>query len=348
MQFDIKILYINKDISIYKQWESFLTSSNIKAEKNVTYTIGIFENENLIATGSLYKNIIKCVAIKNSFQGGKVFNILISNLMSEAYDNGYNSLFVYTKENMSISFLNLDFKEIARVPNHLVFLEKSLHGFNEYLECLSSKKIYGNNISSIVMNVNPFTNGHLYLIERASIESDYVHVFIVSEEMSVFPSDVRIDLAKKATEHLKNIIFHKTGDYIISNKTFPSYFLSENSDVTYIHASLDAIIFKNFIAKQLHITKRYVGEEPLSISTNIYNKALKDIFSNEIELIVIRRKEYENDVISASKVRKLFLENNLDKIKNMVPKTTYNFLISDKGKLIQEKLTSLYKNGDLN
>lgn len=338
MSYKIKRLRIDKDQEIKNEWENLLLLSNIRPEKSIDYTAGIFDGENLIGTGSFFQNILKCIAVSPEYAGGKVINLLMSHLMTEVFDKGFVSCYIYTKEEAAHSFLHLGFHEIARVPGELVFLEQSSKGFSSYIEDLKKTRKEGINIACIVMNANPFTNGHLYLIETAAKENDILHIFILSEELSDFPSKIRYELVKKGTAHLRNIILHETGDYIVSAKTFPSYFLKEKSDVTYIQASLDAIIFKDYIAPSLNISRRYVGEEPLSQSTAIYNKALKNVFNNEIQLKIIQRKELDHEVISASRVRKLFKENLMEQIKELVPKSTYEFLLSKKGREIQIKI----------
>jgi [citrate (pro-3S)-lyase] ligase len=334
----IKKLHIKRDSQVKSNWESLLLNANIQPEKTIDYTAGVFDNEKLIATGSIFQNIIKCVAVTNEYSGGSVFNMLITNLMSEIFDRDYISCYVYTKEETAESFTYLGFKEIARVKDKLVFLEKATKGLDNFVEELEKTKLYGEKIAGIVMNANPFTNGHLHLVEKASNENDILHLFVLSEDLSDFPSKIRYELVQKGTKHLKNVILHETGDYMVSAKTFPSYFLKENDDVTYIHASLDALIFKNYIAKALNIKIRYVGEEPLSPATAIYNKALNDVFGMDLQLIVIPRKEILNEVISASRVRKLFKENEMDALKQLVPQSTYEFLNSSKGKEIQKKI----------
>ncbi len=79
-------------------------------------------------------------------------------------------------------------------------------------------------IAALVMNANPFTFGHQYLVEKAAAESDILHLFIVSEDQSLVPFSVRKQLVLEGTAHLDNIIYHESDPYIISNATFPSYF----------------------------------------------------------------------------------------------------------------------------
>ena len=52
------------------------------------------------------------------------------------------------------------------------------------------------------------------------------------------PFGVRKQLVQAGTAHLKNVVLHDSGPYIISNATFPSYFLKDDAAV--IQEYLDA------------------------------------------------------------------------------------------------------------
>lgn len=340
MEVDLKIkrLWIEKDKEHRKAWKDLLNKSGINIEENVEYTVGLYDGDRLIGTGSIAGNVLKCIAIDKEYTGGRAINLLASHLMNVVFERGNNGCYVYTKPSATKSFEYLGFKEIARVPDELVFMEKAVYGFPQFLEDLKKEKVEGSSIASIVMNANPFTNGHLHLVETAAKENDVVHLFVLSEDASVFPAEDRFNLVKKGVAHLDNVYVHRTGNYMVSMATFPSYFLKETSNVTKIHATLDAIIFKKYIAPALSITRRYVSEEPYSISTNIYNQSMAEVFDGNPQLIVIPRKKAGDSIISASRVRKLLAEGNLEKIKDLVPPTTYEYLISPKGEKIRNKL----------
>ena len=190
------------------------------------------------------------------------------------------------------------------------------------------------------MNANPFTLGHQYLVEKASSENDILHLFIVSDDSSLVPFEVRKKLVIEGTKHLKNIYYHETGDYIISSATFPSYFQKDEVAVIESQANLDIEIFTK-IAKVLNINRRYVGEEPNSLVTNIYNQTmLKKLPENNIECVVVPRKKYSDNVISASTVRQIIKNGNLEDLKNLVPETTYNYFLSDEAKTVIDKIRS--------
>lgn len=68
----------------------------------------------------------------------------------------------------------------------------------EWRSSLERFEVEGNAaVGSIVMNCNPFTLGHRYLIEYASKYVDYLYIFVVEEDKSFFPFSDRIDLIKK-------------------------------------------------------------------------------------------------------------------------------------------------------
>lgn len=340
MNYTVQRMWIKRSRSAKEKWEKLLNAAGIRSEEQVEYTVGIYDGDKLVATGSRHQNVLKCIAVCRDYTGGEVISLLISHLMTEVFDAGFASCYVYTKPQSVMSFVHMGFSEIERVGEDLVFLEKAAHGFNEFLNKLSTKKIEADKISGIVMNANPFTKGHQYLIEKAADESDILHVFVLTEDISEFPAKVRMELVRKGTSHLKNVMIHETGDYMVSAKTFPSYFLKEDRDVTEIQASLDAKIFKNHIAKALGITTRFVGEEPLSFATNIYNESMKRVFGDEMKLVVIPRMESGGEVISASRVRAYLKEDRVSEIMSLVPETTYAFLVSEEGKKIQQKLKS--------
>ena len=326
---------------------NLLKAEGINKDRNLDYTCAAYDqNYNIIGTGSCFGNTLRCLAVSNEHRGEGLTNKIVSHLIQYQFARGNFHLFIYTKFSTYHLFKDLGFYEIVRIKDQIVFMENKKTGFNDYLNDLVKTKINYNNakkIAAIVMNANPFTLGHLYLIEKASKENDILHLFIVSEDKSIVPFNIRKKLIKEGTAHLKNIIYHDTGPYIISSSTFPSYFQKDEKDVIESHANLDIEIFVK-IAKVLDINSRYVGEEPTSLVTGIYNQIMqKKLPENGINCVVIKRKENlgGNGVISASEVRKKIKEGNIDDIKNMVPDCTYKFFKSEEGKNVVEKIKKM-------
>ena len=136
------------------------------------------------------------------------------------------------------------------------------------------------------------------------------------------------------TAHLKNIRYHDSGPYIISSATFPSYFQRDREAVIESHALLDLTVFTR-IAQAMNITRRYVGEEPNSLVTGIYNEIMqKKLPEKGIECIIIPRLQSEGKAISASTVRQAIKDGNWDALKELVPKTTLDYFMSPQAEAV--------------
>ena len=313
------------------QIQKLLQEEGIRRDPNLDYTCGMYDEDmNIIATGSLFGNTLRCMAVSHQHQGEGLMNEIVTHLIEVQFERGNTHLFLYTKYDTAKFFKDLGFYEIARVSNQLVFMENRRTGFSDYLKKLKTacpEKNTGS-IAALVMNANPFTNGHLYLVEKAAAENDVLHLFMVSEDASLIPYFVRRKLIMEATSHLPNICYHDSGPYIISNATFPSYFQKDESSVITGHAQLDLTIFK-LISEALHINRRYVGEEPTSQVTGIYNKIMaEELPKADIECIIVPRLGFNNSPVSASTVRQAIHDGRIDSIKPLVPETTYRFFTS--------------------
>lgn len=181
----------------------------------------------------------------------------------------------------------------------------------------------------IVMNCNPFTLGHQHLIRVASQIVDTLYVFVVSENRSEFDFKDRIQMVKEGTKDILNVMVIPSGKFILSAATFPEYFSKDESQYADIDMSKDIDIFGSVIAKELNITIRFVGEEPNDVVTKQYNESMKRILPKyDIKVLEIPRIKLNNNYISASIVRKLWHNGELEKLKKYVPECTYSYLIS--------------------
>jgi len=320
-----------------------LNQEGIKRDRNLDYTCAAYDSDyNIIGTGSCFGNTLRCLAVSNKHRGKGLSTKILSHLIQYQFERGNFHLFLYTKYTVYPLLKTLGFYEIVTIKDQIVFMENKKTGFSDYLNALSKTKPNDCNnykkIASIVIYANPFTLGHLYLIEKASKENDLLHLFIISEDKSIVPFDIRKKLVKEGTKHLNNIIYHDTGYYIISSATFPSYFQNDEKDVIESHANIDLEIFLK-IAKVLDINSRYVGEESNSLVNGIYNQNMKKkLNENGIKFEIIERKKNNERIISSEEVRKAIKEGRIDDMKNMVPECTYKFFTSDEGKNIVEKI----------
>lgn len=324
------------------QVNTLLEAEGIRRDANLDYTCGMYDDEmNIIATGSCFGNTLRCMAVSSAHQGEGLMNQIVTHLIGVQFERGNTHLFLYTKCSSAKFFGDLGFYEIARIENQIVFMENRRSGFQDYLKKLKSETNEipsGIRCAALVMNANPFTLGHQYLVEKAAAENDILHLFLVSEDASLVPFAVRKKLIMDGTAHLHNIIYHESGPYIISNATFPSYFQKDATAVMESHANLDLTIFVQ-IAQALGINSRYVGEEPNSEVTGIYNQVMATkLPENGIECHIIPRKEVDGSVISASTVRNALKENQMELLKTLVPETTFEYFQSEEAQPVIEKI----------
>lgn len=321
------------------QVERLLLAEGIRRDKNLDYTCALYDDDyNIVATGSCFGNTLRCMAVSHEHQGEGLMNEVVSHLVQYEYGRGINHLFLYTKCNSAKFFGDLGFYEIVRIADQVVFMENRRTGFSDYLSELAKSKREGKNIAALVLNANPFTLGHQYLVEKASAENDVLHVFIVSEDASLVPFEVRKRLVIAGTSHLNNIVYHDTGPYIISSATFPSYFQKDDEAVIESHANLDLEVFVK-IAGALGINVRYVGEEPKSLVTGIYNRIMSEkLPEHGIKCVIVPRKTEGGEVISASNVRQAIKENRLEDIRGLVPESTYDFFASPEAESVIAKI----------
>jgi [citrate (pro-3S)-lyase] ligase len=261
-------------------------------------------------------------------------------LSDKLFEEGIYHSFIFTKiENINI-FTALGYELIHQVEK-VALLESGIYDIKKYLENLQVDYNIDGVVSksAIVMNCNPFTLGHRYLIEEAARQSTEVLVFIVEEDKSSFPFVYRYNMVKEGVSHLHNVKVIKGGEYIISEATFPTYFLRKKDEILKAYTTLDASIFGRYFCETLNITKRFIGEEPYCIVTNAYNDALKEILPTYgVEVVEVKRKAFMEDIISASKVRKLIKEGKISDIENIVPSSTWEFLNTVVGKEIMGRI----------
>ncbi|WP_206911467.1 [citrate (Pro-3S)-lyase] ligase [Enterococcus sp. DIV0840] len=328
---NIRRIWLDRDQGGKKQWADFLTAADLIPDDQLDYTIGIYDQDKLVGTGSIFRNILKCVAIDLSYQNENLLSKIVQTLRERLQEIGYQHYFLYTKPETSKLFRSLGFTEIA-ATTELVFMEQGFPDFEDYLAVLKKYQRMTKQNAAIVMNANPFTKGHLYLVTEATKCAETVYLFVLSEEGSLFDAKTRFELVKEGISHLSNVVVLPTREYIVSSATFPSYFLKNQAkvNVAKVQAELDALLFKERIAPTLNIMTRFVGEEPLSPVTNIYNQAMKTVFSSSLNLIILPRKKANDEVISASRVRSLMKKQAYEEIKLLVPDSTFKEIMNQK------------------
>ena len=318
-------LYSQLQGAVRARWAALLAQEGLSADEDIEQTVLVYDADSLIATGSRQGNLLKCIAVDKSRQGEDLTATVLTALRQEAFREGYRHLFLYTKPANRYAFAPLFFYPVAQTDSVLLMEDKK-GGIQAFLDSLPICHT-GKTVGALVMNCDPFTWGHRYLTETAAKECDHIYVFVLSEDRGRFSAKDRIAMVKEGVKDLPNVTVLPTGPYLISSATFPTYFLKNRDQAQAVHCQLDIEVFTKYFAPKFSITRRYVGTEPCSAMTDLYNRELEAHLPNRgISLHQIPRLEVQGAPVSASTVRRLLDTGESYALEALLPKTTVSYL----------------------
>lgn len=342
--------------------EAFLKRNGLRFDDMHYYAAITDDDGEMIAGGGLKGNVIKCVAVDDAHKGEAIANTLISHLIAHANEEGHSNVMLFTKPKNRQLFESLSFRLLAEAPE-AVLMETGIGGINNTVEQLEKIKEEGEvckennkeckeeektnlNITTpqhlnpstpqhlnttpprggvVVMNCNPFTLGHRYLIEQAAKQVERLFVMVVREDCSLFSYAERKAMVEQGVAHLENVTVIDGSEYAISQATFPTYFLKRLDDAADTQMLLDLDLFRRHIAPALGATVRFVGTEPTDQLTRRYNELMHEVLTDVRE---ISRLEKEGNAVSASRVRKAMEQGDMSTIRQLVPPTTLPYIIA--------------------
>lgn len=338
--YTIRDIYLSSPLE-REMLHSFLDRHYLGFEQDIECAVGVFDRDDtLLACGCYAGNVLKQFAVDREYRGNNFLGTILSQLMQRQYERGVEHLFVFTKpENMPFFQQNAFYPVAA--TQQVALLENRHSGPLCYARKWAIKKDRGKKAGTIVMNANPFTLGHRWLVEKAAALCELLYVFVVEEDRSDFPFQVRKRLVIEGTRDLGNVAVCDSGPYMISAATFPTYFIKDKEMVNGIYTELDLKIFADVIAPYFHIKSRFVGSEPLCAATKFYNEAMKSqLPAKGIMVYEIFRKEVGGVPISASLVRKTIRNQGPEHplLESLLPRTTLAWLRSDEAKPVIERI----------
>ena len=341
-----------------RQIETFLQANGLRYDDVDYYAALVDESsDEMIAGGGLKGCVIKCVAVADGHKGEAVANVIVSHLLAKANEDGYQCVKLYTKPHNRQLFESLSFRLIAEAPN-AILMETGVGGIRSYELRIRNDELGVRNdelgvrndelgvrndelritndelgiksvrkpIGAIVMNANPFTLGHRFLVEQSSELVERLYVVVVREDCSMFSYSERKAMVIQGVRDIGNVVVVDGSDYAVSAATFPTYFLKQISDATDTQITLDLDIYRRRIAPALGATVRFFGSEPTDPLTRRYNELMHQQLGED-HVHEIQRKQQDGNVISASRVRKAMLEGRLWDAIQMVPPTTIPYII---------------------
>ena len=181
------------------QVEAFLRENGLRMEELDHYYACTSPDGSILAGAGIKADIIKCVAVAPSARSEGFMLPLLSRVVSDAAAKGIMNLKVFTKPENREIFESIGFKVLASAPKAI--LMENGRGLEKYCEYLhSQRKPDARKCGVIVMNANPFTLGHKYLIEKALEQVDHLFVIPVKEDASAFPYLERIAMIRAAVQ----------------------------------------------------------------------------------------------------------------------------------------------------
>ena len=314
--------------TIRRQVEDFLGSNGLRLGEVDLYLAVLSEEGAILAGGGLQRDILKCLAVSAEARSLGLSVPLISRLISVASERGYTNVKVFTKpENRSV-FESLGFKLLAEAPKAI--LMENGRGLEEYCDYLRGHRASG----VIVMNANPFTLGHRYLVEQASLSfrapegRRNLTIIPVKEDASRFPYSERFEMIRTGCGGLADVV--EGSDYQISAATFPTYFLKNLSDAAETQMRLDIDLFGRHIAPALGAHVRFVGTEPADPLTARYNALMKELLPKYgVEVVEISRLMDLESPVTATRVRSLLDAGQFKAASALTPESTWPYLLAD-------------------
>lgn len=316
-----------------------LDSVNIKEGDKLIFVISSEEKEKMKKFG--YDKIISLLPVFNNSNIHDYFidkpahcNHVANSLMSNyIYEQIKNRLLDRNPDNKNLA-KPIEISRRRNVFDNNLFLE-------EYLNMLRKLDIPKGPNGAILMNCNPFTYGHYRLIEYASKQVEKLFIIVVEDDKSTFKFEDRFRMVKEGCEGFNNVEIISSGKIFGSSMIFPEYFNRSGKTNVTIDVSLDREIFTDYIAPTLHVKKRFIGEEKNDSVTAAYNRELKNNLPlYGIEVIEIPRFLDEHNIpISAKVLRKALEEEDWDKIEEIAPPSTIDFLKEYKKREKNKNLT---------
>ena len=318
------------------QRRNLLEENGLK-ETKANFVIGLYEMDKLLATGAIKDNVIQTVAVEKDRQGEGLMNTLISELYTYGRKKGYTDIFIFSKTENEKIFKSCGFTTVSKTDKW-IFLESDKTGLDKWIN--KYKYLAKKENSCIVMNANPFTLGHHYLVEKALEKLDRngkLLIFVVEQDSSYFDFKTRFKLVNLGLSDIKQnrqIEIIPSGPYILSMATFPTYFTKDKEEAKYACSQLDINLFAQKIAPELNIKQRFVGTEENDLTTACYNK---NLFASINYLVQIPRLELTGTPISASWVRKYYNANNFQEMRNLLPSQNFDYLVAKKLSLLAKE-----------
>lgn len=297
--------------------KDFLQENGLRLEDVSSYYAIENDEGGIVAGAGISGDVIKCVAVAASSRSEGLVAPIISHIISEQASKGISNLKVFTKPENREIFESLGFRFLAGTPG-VVFMENG-GALSKYCKYLESNRREGS-AGLVVMNANPFTLGHKYLLDQAVSQVDTLYVIpVLDNAPGGFPYEERLAMIRAGAP--ENVVVLEGSSYQISAQTFPTYFLKDLSKASEMQMLLDLEIFDRHIAPALGVSVRFVGSEPSDALTARYNALMKETLSCKVA-------EIPRSAVSATHVRRFIADGSFGGASALVPESSRPFILA--------------------
>lgn len=125
-----------KELESLKQ---FLRKMDLEYDEGIEYSVCILnDNYKIIGTGSVDRNVIKCVAIDPEYQGQGLSAAILTNLIQYEFQKAVTHLFIYTKPKNIDMFSDMGFHKVLMTKD-ILLMENRASGIAGFLEKLETE-----------------------------------------------------------------------------------------------------------------------------------------------------------------------------------------------------------------
>ena len=150
-------------------------------------------------------------------------------------------------------------------------------------------------------SLDPISNGHLDIIERAARQFDELHVLVSYNvnKKSTFTPDERVDMIKRACKNIKNVVVSKSSDLTVK-------YCKENSIQTMVRGLRNYMDYENEFS--LYQFNRDIDPEietlllfPSTRTQFVSSSSIKELVAFNLDITPYVPKEIVDEVIARLK-----------------------------------------------
>ena len=129
-------MYTEREIFRLGEIVPLLEKCGLKLNGETDYTLGLYDGEELVATGSIRDHIAQMIAVDPACQGEGLSARVVSGLISRAYHENWLPLRLFTKPSTVSTFEELGFRLVSAAEPYAALLELGSPNIRDFCRSL--------------------------------------------------------------------------------------------------------------------------------------------------------------------------------------------------------------------